>query len=668
LFHFNGETSAQSNTQLYEAMLTENRLEQTEYEQFGSSAPYQQNGVFYRDDIQGTFSSSGWPSWIPNKYTSPTDNPPYGQGSSPSNPYYFFGQGPQGHPWNQYVIINSDYSTNYGGSCNKGSMSIDQAVKMLWGLAFVVRLVPSGGVVINGYDVHDEAVAAMGRIINWCSGIDRGPLEWYIYDPNRSRVCQGSYTGTEAWGLRLAARNYCPGAIDNNFIASAAIHELGWAFVVETSLALSGGRDPIITTNNPYGQSEWEAKLAILAGPRFAGWKKDISHQGDAIHWPFLDLASALLNNYTPRQNQSHWQSLLTNPAIPPPNSYPSLSGYTGLYYPYCWPCEMPLMDYEAAEGTPELFMKCPYNDCCVDRWNNGSYDQVCGIGKRPQDYNLYGQQNPNLGVQYNGLDYMLLYDLYCQRYQTWFLDVANGRRITYADLQNRIVTATYPLTALSGSGSTIGTATNHLFVGAETSMLFQGGVANAGTYVDFMAPHLGAPSTTAGAYVPNAYFWAKNGSVVTLTSGRPPCGSAVIPGTTEEYKDLDENSPDMGEDTLPSLETYLHYIDSLKADYLASSQYTDDSTLSDVDYTLNVYPNPVNTQAQIMLTLSTSARVSMEVDDVYGDRVDLVLSESELSAGNNDYIFDRGDLVSGTYLLTVYINGKRFVKKLVII
>jgi hypothetical protein len=110
---------------------------------------------------------------------------------------------------------------------------------------------------------------------------------------------------------------------------------------------------------------------------------------------------------------------------------------------------------------------------------------------------------------------------------------------------------------------------------------------------------------------------------------------------------------------------------DSLSQLYLSgaltNTTYTD-SSLQDVSFTLNVYPNPLSSECRISLGLPTGARVSMEIDDAYGRKVAIVLIESNLQAGKYDYLFERDGLADGTYLLTVYVNGKAFARKLVII
>jgi len=675
LLRTNGRTSAETESQLMYAMEAYNRLEQAAWDKYGMTPPWPyttNDGLFYRDDVNQNFAQT--------QYTSPTDNPPYGPNSSPSNPYNCFGSltvNVNGQTYTNsdcYKNVVSFYACNDFACSNDratasppnvwgpGMMSKDQAIRMLWGLSFVSKCVPSGALVQSGYDVGYEARKAISRLVDYIGGVTSplpGINEWFILNPGGSLVCTGADCLIEAWALTVAGNAYGeehpPVASFTPYISGGVgLGTLPWQ-TVEDQLFTNNGTSDLLQ----HVATEYEAYLAVLVGPiqppnagdfinaffyesiffprrAVRKWENAIANEGNFMQFPYLDLASAFLNSYAPIQPQSHWQSLLTNPMVYDPITNPTGPHYSDLYYPNCWPCEMPLMDYTWGSGKiPGLF-------------NTGP-----GSNQRPQD-NI---PNQFTGDQFNGLDYMLLYNLYCLEFPATYWDVANATTGTYTDLEDRVVTADYPI---AGLGASVGTSANHLKVGAETSMSFQGGMAEPGTYVDFTAPHVGAHNN-------NLQFWAKFGSVVTYNTGRPICGSDVIPGTTTEYKSLGDDDPN---DTIvtPAMQ---RLEDSLSQLYLSgaltNTTYTD-SSLQDVSFTLNVYPNPLSSECRISLGLPTGARVSMEIDDAYGRKVAIVLIESNLQAGKYDYLFERDGLADCTYLLTVYVNGKAFARKLVII
>lgn len=81
----------------------------------------------------------------------------------------------------------------------------------------------------------------------------------------------------------------------------------------------------------------------------------------------------------------------------------------------------------------------------------------------------------------------------------------------------------------------------------------------------------------------------------------------------------------------------------------------------------INVYPNPASEEARLTVSLFEAARVEVAIYDVTGVKVANVY-DGNLSMGASEISIATGNLASGTYTVTVAINGKTNVKQLVVI
>lgn len=80
----------------------------------------------------------------------------------------------------------------------------------------------------------------------------------------------------------------------------------------------------------------------------------------------------------------------------------------------------------------------------------------------------------------------------------------------------------------------------------------------------------------------------------------------------------------------------------------------------------VSVVPNPMNQEADIMLTTGTFDRVQMTLLDVLGRTSKTVLN-STIAAGDHDYTVDVSQLPPGTYYLRIVASGATLTKKLVV-
>lgn len=81
----------------------------------------------------------------------------------------------------------------------------------------------------------------------------------------------------------------------------------------------------------------------------------------------------------------------------------------------------------------------------------------------------------------------------------------------------------------------------------------------------------------------------------------------------------------------------------------------------------LKIFPNPVTNQLTINYYLPKPSRISLELFDVLGKKVEILVNQHQ-ERGSNNYRMDATNLISGLYLVKITINNKeiytsRFVK-----
>lgn len=77
-------------------------------------------------------------------------------------------------------------------------------------------------------------------------------------------------------------------------------------------------------------------------------------------------------------------------------------------------------------------------------------------------------------------------------------------------------------------------------------------------------------------------------------------------------------------------------------------------------------YPNPFNPQTSIKYTLPTAAQVRIEIYNILGQRVVLLMDEVK-QAGTHVVTFNAGKLASGLYLYTIRAKDFYAVKKMIV-
>jgi len=82
---------------------------------------------------------------------------------------------------------------------------------------------------------------------------------------------------------------------------------------------------------------------------------------------------------------------------------------------------------------------------------------------------------------------------------------------------------------------------------------------------------------------------------------------------------------------------------------------------------TVNVFPNPFSTSTNVEIYLSQSAKVSVGVYNIVGEKVASV-EENNYSAGTHTLTVNAESLSQGLYYLTTEINGQKYTQKITVV
>lgn len=137
----------------------------------------------------------------------------------------------------------------------------------------------------------------------------------------------------------------------------------------------------------------------------------------------------------------------------------------------------------------------------------------------------------------------------------------------------------------------------------------------------------------------------------ITLTNG-----FKAVPGSTGSFSARIEPCP------APGLVAEDPAVDELRDPRSRWALLQEGNT---ADISLSVRPNPSNGRTFIEYRLEESKPVSMEVFSLTGQRLRVLLPNTEQMAGNHQLSYDPTDLPAGIYLLVVQVEGRRLVKRL---
>ena len=67
-----------------------------------------------------------------------------------------------------------------------------------------------------------------------------------------------------------------------------------------------------------------------------------------------------------------------------------------------------------------------------------------------------------------------------------------------------------------------------------------------------------------------------------------------------------------------------------------------------------NIYPNPFNPTTTLNFNLDKSEMISINVYDLYGNKLETLINNKLLNAGNHNLIWDASHLSSGIYFINI--------------
>lgn len=113
-------------------------------------------------------------------------------------------------------------------------------------------------------------------------------------------------------------------------------------------------------------------------------------------------------------------------------------------------------------------------------------------------------------------------------------------------------------------------------------------------------------------------------------------------------------------------LEAYLNVDESAYITFAASTAYEGYGALPGEFTLYQNYPNPFNPTTTIRFDLPENTHAYMELYDILGRRVRVLLDE-EMSAGTHNFLLDAADLASGVYFYHMRVNNEIRVQKMLL-
>lgn len=614
-----GQSTSQTEYELYYALKAIDRLDLYGEVFYDKSADL--NGFFVRDDVPGDFHQHFGPNYnyavstnclglLPDNddpklvtdIIDPSTGQKIGDNYTDDNGKMDACEAPR------------EYGSGAPEDFYVNSESQDQLYGLLFGLAFVHKYIPSS-VTYNGEGLKSIGSSQVDRLISHVKyglnipqsvvvdfvtnslselGVteDYGfydLLGWTIRDPNYERVCRGPYAQPYAFPLSVFAYNVTndPKFLSDPFAFSTSGGILAWGFTQASMLI---------------PQNEWNItfglKVAAISGTMIPSefyliskqWKKEL-----------YELSVAALHDYTPLTNREDFEAdLLTAPCDGPCNDYSSLNYIS------------PTNNCPNTPGwrTPKVWDS-------MDERNGFVIEDGKEVGK--------------ITGEFNGLDYMLAYNIYRLAY--------SGHNVSYSQQINRVTTNTFPNPVFT----TIGTDTYPVVTSAVSTYTVKS-IINSDGNVKF---------TAAKEVVAEDGFTAEYGSEVELSIEKYDCTPTYysdISGGQVAY--LREGQNSNGKTSYDYSQA--PYLQNFPGGY-TNIDYTGKQTSSieteEKDFgrkgTVLLYPNP-NT-GQFTITSFGSRVETVEITNLLGESI---LRTGELY--NNSNTIDLSSYGKGVYLARI--------------
>lgn len=421
LLTINNQSTLQTRKELFYALKAFNRLDIKAEDCMnmnclGSTIPL--NGYFMREDIPADFLLQ-YPELMPANETSPLS---------------------VGH-------LMTDYTADAGNGSQCVEMSIDQIVGMLTGLKLCSMYIPSSTFYRgdndnlapfqfqdNVIDILEEVKAITRRIVtyakscNWilqrpCGGHVNGGHGGYIAINYASPINQIAYDITGDFEFNQANP------------VNAIINQCNWNYAVDYAI-LSPGEYNWVTNGMTYQLMASGGQIVpmlppscpILSDDRNILANQSSGGQAGKCTFEWMPLLHSLVENYNLTSNL--W-----------PNTYAD--------YINSAPCEGPYSFREPSVNCVNGLAICnayPYPDKNIGHYNWSSSNLLNSPGRRwtNAELNNNSQLSGNIFEgEYNGLDYMLLYNLY--RLNQIRQD--NNNSVGYTDLRNISIPIVLPYT-----------------------------------------------------------------------------------------------------------------------------------------------------------------------------------------------------------------------------
>lgn len=594
----------------------------------------------------------------------------------------------------------------------RNAMSQDEVVGLIMGFAIMRKMLPESAS-FNNVPFRQKSRELTERIINYVkkAGVTNF---WMIVDPDQNkRVCRGSKAIWSSFALAAAAEYICGMPFQNGW--SLSIGKLAWNFQknhyamnnwdivwglgmptqMQADLNLNAYEYIDIPGNNS-GNYEHQGAynvtmfLKLLASSKTAPrpyppymdltGKALINTVSQTYEKSLFELMGSVLYGYSPQISEGAWRhqfNLLTCGCNCIQGVNPS--GYRG--------CDNYLL--LVPPNIPQVAIIPPNPWMVEDRWafyrhGGGSYPDV---GSTPGDV-------PGTLNEFNGLDYMMAYNLYRWKY------FAGG----YMSKVRKIINGTsmpinFPATAQSPAFS-IGSDQNPF----ENKAVFQ--IQSGNTTLESDA---------------HVYYFA--GSDIQLKPGFHAKPGAIFQAAIREYDCLPNqfligNTVGVGYKTEDSLNqfTYLDEIDTTiniqvdedsaltydagpNLDSLYSLTYTNNvdtfiyglnsgyvySDSGEIIYapqsnknalqnasmeSVRLYPNPVSSISYLEMTLYADSELSLSLTDEFGKKMVGVFDAINIqqSKGKKKFTLRTNHLASGIYYCIVEINGHKQVLRLSVI
>ncbi|MBL0740741.1 T9SS type A sorting domain-containing protein [Chryseolinea lacunae] len=617
----NGQATGNTLRELYYAMKAYERLDQKAdylyYPHWGSGCePGDLNGTFVRDDVSKEFLKRIRPDWVA-RYS--------GDGSFRINSVY-------NHHYEEKIEPNTAKSNIY--------MTQDQIADLFMGFALVKKCLGSDS--YGGYDFSAKAQAYTNRITKWYE--NHG---WFGKLANGEMFENGDNIFTEwnSYGLVAAAEKITG---ENYSTALPPLSKERW---YELCDPLAG--PPIMSLIYDFKKQDFQAALIMTYAavgnswqyaispkkrktliPGLIFWEFDVDLPGLKISFPpigplpdigdppsvkFSNVTDNFLTSYGLKQHQEVYALL---------NEYLNDNSTTigSDYFAHIItgaPCEGP--HHRPASDV---------NDVGLNGWRGVSR------WERPQSADGYIDYK-NLGEtsgKFNGLDYMLLYNIYMLSRGSNEPAYKNSMNKTLGNISIGGKYWAYESLELTG----IVTASAVELAANKSVVLKPGSKIASGSTVRIFNGPLTACNTT------------------TPSAGREIVRPYTPPSAEELTKQVNANLEAKIRAQYNSIyEQYKPYIidsTTLHAKYQEASKLVEQ---------LSVYPNPTNGKYNVQVNLSKAQNVQITISDIYGGNRE-ILFDAYLEAGVQVLTFAIPEANTGLYNLEAKCSEFSLVKRLV--